>query len=516
MKGTKKYDNWMKFLTVSVIVIIVCVFTLTITNTHLAKVTYGASTYTDLTKAQSDNYSALGFSCSMTSSAKNQYSCTCNKTDGCGSTGNKSPKGTVLSDVDVSSTGTMISLGWDCSSQTIPAKYKCSCDSPKIVSSSGRCEVPNTCTDGKVLYNGGCYNVGQRCSTSAGWQGTITADGQCINMPTTAPASTGSTGSSTSTLCYTQGECQNAADEACRYGYTGCDTKDANGCYIMKWTCDTQPSHSSGFSGCPAGQYSHVDTCKSVYRGYNCVYDSSTTCYKQGSSACYKCTNAGNTYYTYASEPGCSLAESYDKCDGTTGKEGKNRLFLMNYDKSTGTTSTIDIRSCSYGETLPSSPTGGSETSLDKRECELVGPGGAWYDDKECTRPIADTVNVALSGDLTWWRCNGSGSSTGSGPNPTGTDPTPIYACYLVNHKYVWASSKPSGGTLVSSKTTAASCSGCENGYSMDSSNNCVKTSSNVPVNPPTGTVGIVIAWVVGLAAIVYTLWYFKKSSSIK
>ena len=41
MEETKKYDNWMKFLTVSVIVILVCVFTLTVTDTHLTKGTYG-------------------------------------------------------------------------------------------------------------------------------------------------------------------------------------------------------------------------------------------------------------------------------------------------------------------------------------------------------------------------------------------------------------------------------------------------------------------------------------------
>lgn len=38
---------------------------------------------------------------------------------------------------------------------------------------------------------------------------------------------------------------------------------------------------------------------------------------------------------------------------------------------------------------------------------------------------------------------------------------------------------------------------------------------TNTSNNPQTGTVGIIIAWVVGLSAIVYSLWYFKKSSSI-
>ena len=38
----------------------------------------------------------------------------------------------------------------------------------------------------------------------------------------------------------------------------------------------------------------------------------------------------------------------------------------------------------------------------------------------------------------------------------------------------------------------------------------------NTSNNPQTGTVGIIIAWVIGLSAIVYSLWYFKKSFSIK
>ena len=52
---------------------------------------------------------------------------------------------------------------------------------------------------------------------------------------------------------------------------------------------------------------------------------------------------------------------------------------------------------------------------------------------------------------------------------------------------------------------------------------NCVCASSNsycnpsdVPVNPPTGTVAVIIAWVVGLLAVGYAAWYFIKLQSIK
>ena len=41
-------------------------------------------------------------------------------------------------------------------------------------------------------------------------------------------------------------------------------------------------------------------------------------------------------------------------------------------------------------------------------------------------------------------------------------------------------------------------------------------TPTNVTENPKTGTFAIIIAWLVGLIAIVYAGWYFKKSSKIK
>ncbi len=97
--------------------------------------------------------------------------------------------------------------------------------------------------------------------------------------------------------------------------------------------------------------------------------------------------------------------------------------------------------------------------------------------------------------------------------------PPSDYACYLVNHKYVWASSKPANGVLVSSKTTQSSCNGCETDYTMNNNNNCVKPSTppsdspNVPVNPPTGTVAMIIALIVGLVAVVALFWYYKKIS---
>ena len=198
--------------------------------------------------------------------------------------------------------------------------------------------------------------------------------------------------------------------------------------------------------------------------------------------------------------------------------------------------------------------------------------------------------------------------------NPT-ENPTskPNYACYLVNHKYIWAKSKPTGGTLVTTITTSDECDGCVDGYEEMNgtcvepsnptkapvkscytctlngktqsvyatstteaakgattlkgvtANNCkavsddyckaikqnncyecketgknnkyvtaydeaeAKTKSsyttcsivtsnkcNTPTNPQTGTIYIILAWVIGIITIGYSFWYFRKSLLIK
>ena len=47
---------------------------------------------------------------------------------------------------------------------------------------------------------------------------------------------------------------------------------------------------------------------------------------------------------------------------------------------------------------------------------------------------------------------------------------------------------------------------------------NCTIVASNkcnVPVNPRTGTIAIIVAWVVGILTIGYSFWYFKKSQTL-
>lgn len=424
MKETKKYDNWMKFLTISVIVIIVCVFTLTVTNTHLAKGTYSAGT--------EQCYSCYG-----------SY---------------------VLADEDLTVSG---------------------CDLVSLNNCQGTStSTSGTCTGDKVLYNGGCYDIGQKCNTSNGAIGVITASGTCSTGATTAPSSTGST-TSTSYKC-PAGQYYPGNGASCK----ACE----KGSYCPGETYRPTAIVSMGIHPCPDG-YTTVGTGASTVS--ECSVETTTTTktcvvgqpYIGGDGLYYaSVTFSGMTINQCCASKGWNATGG--RCYTGGGKVTDHGTEYVYHEPVDG--------ECAEGYKKISVAYGtGRKTVCVEERCNC--------DDNGCDDATIEPTPT-------------------SSPTPTGTDPTPTsgptYACYLVNHKYVWASSKPSGGTLVSSITNESKCSGCESSYTPNNNNNCVKPSSNpssnVPVNPKTGTVGIIVAWVIGLAAIVYSLWYFKKSSSIK
>ena len=108
-----------------------------------------------------------------------------------------------------------------------------------------------------------------------------------------------------------------------------------------------------------------------------------------------------------------------------------------------------------------------------------------------------------------------------------------ISICSTWNTKSDGTGTSYNKSLLASAQFTAATNLYCNTGSNQTAgntpTNNSNTTSTNTPTitptnnsnnsntsnNPQTGTVGIIIAWVVGLSAIVYSLWYFKKSSSI-
>lgn len=150
--------------------------------------------------------------------------------------------------------------------------------------------------------------------------------------------------------------------------------------------------------------------------------------------------------------------------------------------------------------------------------CNLTGNIPAcseWcYDSRytQCDFSSSEVVGPYESGQQQTWYCKPATPSTPSAPStPSGTTPsTSTDACYLVDHKYVWATKSPNNGNLVTSIKDKNNCAGCEVGYTLNNSDKCVSTTTP-PENPKTGTAAIIFAWVIGLLAIGYSFWYFKK-----
>ena len=294
MKEIAKYDNWFKFLSISVIVIVVCVFTLTVSNTHLAKGTYGLSnSYSDLTSDQRDYYKGLGYTCSMTSTINYKYKCICNETSGCTTTsGTTQPYGYTLDPVAASSIGTMQGYGYKCSSYTVDAKYACTCDSPKVVTNDGCVEY------GYCYYDNTTYMTLWSTSKPTSSFTIISENvpksscnvGKCIsgyrqvnNLNQCEPDdSTSSTGGSNTGTCYQCAVVDKSCDSGYKYqyswkqGYSGCSSigsktqsacSGSGGCVPSDKTPTTRPTTapttnpdgSSGSTPNPATQ-SSTDT----------------------------------------------------------------------------------------------------------------------------------------------------------------------------------------------------------------------------------------------------------------
>ena len=125
MKETKKFDNWIGLLSISVVAIVVFVFILTVSNTHIAKGTYGAC------------------SCTCAGLYENQ----CNSTAGC----------TWVSEF-AGCEGTPA-----CCQSTVSPTPKPSSQTPKpttVAPSSGGSSTPKPSTTCNTDRGSGCYLCG--------------------------------------------------------------------------------------------------------------------------------------------------------------------------------------------------------------------------------------------------------------------------------------------------------------------------------------------------------------------
>ena len=146
-----------------------------------------------------------------------------------------------------------------------------------------------------------------------------------------------------------------------------------------------------------------------------------------------------------------------------------------------------------------------------------------------------------------------SNSPTPETPTPS-QSPTPSKSCYectlngKTQHVYATSAANAASAATTLKGVTASNCKttdnkNCEaikvkNCYECDvngtkktttayseteaasnvNGKNCTIVSANkcnVPVNPKTGTIAIIVAWIVGILTIGYSLWYFKKSQTL-
>lgn len=109
-------------------------------------------------------------------------------------------------------------------------------------------------------------------------------------------------------------------------------------------------------------------------------------------------------------------------------------------------------------------------------------------------------------------------------------------ACYVSGSNYCWGTSKECSGSLVNTIGSANDCkaptSGGTTGGTTPSNptnpsvpgastnpstpstgapSSSVPTDGNITENPPTGAIAVFMIWIIGVASIVYSVWYFKR-----
>ena len=142
----------------------------------------------------------------------------------------------------------------------------------------------------------------------------------------------------------------------------------------------------------------------------------------------------------------------------------------------------------------------GCQIYLGKTSCTVGGEVRAslsgytfkgWDDNKNCNNPRSITVIEAK-----------------------GEEGTTAYACYTKNASPSSSSSKPSSSPQPSSSSSKPSSSSQPSSSKPSSSSepsSNVDDLGNVNDNSGTGDIAIFLMWVMGLATLVYSIWYFKR-----
>ena len=451
MKETKKFDNWIGILSISIIAIVAVVFIATTSGVHLAKGTYGAE------------------------------SCTC-------------PNGGTADCANMTCT---VTCQEGMTAQTC-GNYKNS-SYWKLVSSQ------QYDTGYRYTYQGAATAVAGKCSTNGGY------DTKDSCQTTTKRKCTTGTGSYVT--CYYPTKvgvsCTFETESACNATWPSnkCEYSESDGCYHKTsqlkegtdcWLNNTTKGHIDSSGNC----VSNSTLICSALSGQTCTDKNGNTGKMGALCDCLSTDTSSTTKTCVVGEPYKSQATGYYA----------NVTF-------SGMTIAECCASKGWGTIGGKCYTDGGITKVNSVEYVYHDPI-----DGKCTdgyKKVSVAVGTGRKTVCVEERCNCDGDNCKditiitTPTNPSDSTPSnsnTTYACYLVSHKYVWSSTKPTGGTLVSSKTTSSSCSGCESGYAANSANNCVKPNTNT--NPQTGTTAIVLAWIIGIMAIGYSFWYFRRTNT--
>ena len=240
---------------------------------------------------------------------------------------------------------------------------------------------------------------------------------------------------------------------------------------------------------------------------------------------CFKCTDSGIWQ---------RLNCNYDSCQAECEANGGEFTDNMNLHQHNGTCSNA---SSTTATTNPCSGTDRTVSNFD--ECDAIGKAGNYQygytatlympqsGSKQCCKIIPNSVELCYCNSCV----DGSWQSVGmisTGDEQTCKNSIPTSRCSGTNAVVSWKNPVTKNGCPTSTgdngshnstgnidNTPTVTPTGGSNN-ATNGNNSPAETGNDSGSNPQTGAVGIIIAWVVGLAAIVYSLWYFKKSSSIK
>ena len=336
--------------------------------------------------------------------------------------------------------------------------------------SSGSCEALNA--ECKAVAN-------NKCGTG-GWTGCTTCNPYAYAC---LPISSGAC------IYRTQSKCETVEGTACTKS-GNCYLPASDRCASLNTTCRLNAA-----SACGANNWSGCDSC--LTSAYKCIAQCSYGDISVGANGGYsvKVTDSN----------GKSLKYCCENIGWTVSGSGCYTDVIVRNDN--------DQEYKAYRPTVPGECMTGyywnSSLGLcmdricdcDKGECDDI---DITYVDEDGTpyTPITPTPTPTPT------TTKSGATTTKSGATTTKAPGTVCYQCTVSSSvtKYVYASSASS----------AASACGTSSGNCQKVADSYCESADAPTVNPKTGTTGVIIAWLIGISAICYSLRYFKRIGSVK